>query len=369
MEELRKADPKWIAQVQDKVYSILGHFIAAEHVVDFVKEDKMHIWIKVFTHETFDLSFNNEDLEFQGDIMLQSVFPKYLMKRFSTLHKKEYTFLNTYYMSGNQQLKYSNILGLSSDIIRIGGTLANKRNIVVDIFEAFVGALDTVAEMVQEGSSYLVCYNMIAALFENINIDLAMGLGDPKTQTTQIFSRFGPLLSNYERNLAVKYNKNAKWEHEFIITLDNSQMEFLKSRKIPITRNVFRGFGTSKKFAETAAYTDLFDYLKTLGVTSEWARLERIKLVFANPLFSNFKGLAEDRMRRDGFIEISFSKPAKTSNSTDSIIILKARKQDYSTVTLGTVTIKDNSVLTQAQAQLLKSYAEGAIVPFTLAQT
>lgn len=167
----------------------LRTIIRQEDIPLYVDENAMNVWVTAFTHETYDPSNNYENLEYLGDRVLKSVFPKYLMKRFPQLHKNDYTELDNIYMSKIKQSELATKMGLGEHL-RYKGITGVILNLKTDVFESFFGALDTVSDAIAVGLGAVNSYNMIAHLFADLHIKVNARNGPAKTQVDQIFSRF-----------------------------------------------------------------------------------------------------------------------------------------------------------------------------------
>lgn len=319
-------DESWVGRLKKMISKILLNIIDEEDIEYYFTEDAIKIWILAFTNETYSPSDNNEDLEYLGDIVLKSVFPKYLMRRFPNLHKNDYTELNTRYMSKIDQGKLAYQMGFETEnlknkqlhMIRTKGVDIITINLVADAFEAFFGALDTISDNIKDGLGYANCYNLIKYLFDKKEITDAGS--HAKTQIQQLFTRFElpkPLEKSDEgkeiqikftpkMNLILTQNKikasdllsvaNEKKEayKQAIFTLQKLGLikinEITQSNKnkdkqvfdVILTRNhlnFLRGYGISldnttighgeaptKKDAESKAYSSALDFLNKIRV-------------------------------------------------------------------------------------------------------
>jgi len=319
-------DQSWVVRLKEMISKILLNIIQKEDLEYYFTESAMKIWILAFTNETYSPSDNNEDLEYLGDIVLKSCFPKWLMRKFPKLHKNDYTELNTRYMSKIEQGKlgyemgFSKLDGKKPHMIRTKGVDIITINLVADAFEAFFGALDTISDNIRDGLGYINCYDMIHYLFKDKKITDAGS--HPKTQIQQLFTRFElpipfeksdegkeikitltpktvlylkqnkikppELLSysnekkdGYKQAIAalqkldlikvteiVQSNKN-KDRQMFDVILTNKHLKFLKNYGITLNNNIIgHGEAPTKKDAEFKAYTNALDFLSKISVES-----------------------------------------------------------------------------------------------------
>lgn len=317
-------DELWIVRLKEMISKLLLNIIEEEDLDYYFDDDAMKIWILAFTNETYSPSDNNEDLEYLGDIVLKSIFPKYLMRKFPQLHKNDYTELNTRYMSKMEQGKLGYEMGFSKKdgtkphLIRTKGVDLMTMNLVADAFEAFFGALDTISDNIRDGLGYANCYNMIIYLFANKEISDSGS--HAKTQIQQLFTRFElpkPLEKSDEgKEIQIKFtpkmmlylkqnniktnellshsnekkdaykqaiftlqkldiiktneitqtNKN-KDKQMFDVILTNNHLNFLKNYGISLNNNIIgHGEAPTKKDAEFKAYFNALDFLSKIKV-------------------------------------------------------------------------------------------------------
>jgi dsRNA-specific ribonuclease len=317
-------DELWVIRLKEMISKILLNIIDKEDLEYYFDENAMKIWILAFTNETYSPSDNNEDLEYLGDIVLKSVFPKWLMKKFPKLHKNDYTELNTRYMSKIKQgelgyeMGFSKLDGKPPHLIRTKGVDIMTINLVADAFEAFFGALDTISDNIREGLGYINCYDMIHYLFKDKKITDAGS--HAKTQIQQLFTRFelpkpleisdegkeiqiklSPKMNLYFKQNKIKTpeflsysnekkdaykqgifslqklgliivneitqtNKN-KEKQMFDVKLTNNHINFLKNYGIELNNSIIgHGEAPTKKDAEFKAYFNALDFLSKIRV-------------------------------------------------------------------------------------------------------
>ncbi len=260
------SEEEWIETVQQYIYEVLAPIIPDEDDrVKYVSETSMVEWIQSLTHETFDPEFNYEDQEYDGDLVLKWGFPKYLKIRFPHLHKDELTELYTAYMSKMEQAKLAIELGLDK-LARVKGIDVVILNIATDLFEAFFGALERVADSITPGIGTSICFNMIVHIFSTRTIDESLAQGASKTQINQIFERFQ--LGNPESSSSDK-----RTTYVTINLKNNSiaQPPTFRKKKEPYTI-IGSAFGQdTKKTKKTVAcrsYEQAIEFLKDNGIVT-----------------------------------------------------------------------------------------------------
>jgi len=410
----KKEYVKWLQSLQSFINKKLELIIEDKiYRNKFLTMKQMKIWEKAFTHETYSIDNNYEELEYMGDAILKWAFPKYLTKRLPGLQKNIYSEIYVEYQSKMMQGKLAQELELGS-MVRIKGIDKSFLNIDADLFESFFGALEETADNISIGIGTTLCYNMIVNLYKDIDISLEKSGGSVKTQVLQIFNRFDlpaviekspgytinivatnkfkNLLNNKNINLlgnataskekdainksyynAIKSLENldlilinkekAAYSNnkqvEFSVSLHPDHINFLKSFNIHINNSIIGiGYGSTKKSAEFEAYTNALNSLNKYNINKKWAEETKTSLDLSDKDLEPFIHKAYQRLYKEGYISMNFFVPRKTTTKSGSVISLvgvtKNKKQDI-LYTLFT-TNRENSYK-DAKYDLIYNYA------------
>jgi dsRNA-specific ribonuclease len=414
---------QWLHALQSFLNGLLQPIIPTnEDRFRLLDESGMAIWAKAFTHETYSPTDNYEELEFLGDALLETVFSKYLMKRFPHLHKKEYTELKVAYMSKMRQAEMSRQMGLGT-YVRVAGLDRASLNIDADAFESFFGALDTISDMVKPGWGYINCYNAILHLYNNVSISEDLGEGSTKTQVIQMFVRFelpAPVESSYDGKPGVNVNisltpafvqmlrsngyevtsplfatskapketdartsaakqavdtleilglietkadrvaATGRRGVEFTVSLKKEHLDFLQENGIQITDPVIgRAIGKTKKEADYTAYANAYATLGKYGINTQWASQVKRKRDFADPAIAKYVPAAVSRSKSEGYQDIYFFIPRKTVTDEGAVVELVGIRPDGHQQALEITYTNDRSNgYREAKTLIIRKYAE-----------
>lgn len=376
-------DKQWLRQLQSFLVALLQPVLGTSpQFMQYFTAPKMVVWAQAFTHETVSSSYNYENQEYTGDAILKAVFPKYLRNRFPKFNKNDYTELNNVYMSKMKQAELARKMGLER-FIRVTGMDRAILNLETDVFESFFGALDEVSNSITEGLGFVNCYNMIVHLFKDVEIDESRARGSSKTQVIQMFVRFDlpkpiesvegersneitvfvapgaratanrVLVENaiLGRNRDQKYDKaqteayreaidqlreygiidvteeqfqaQGRRDIKFTVSLDQSNMEFLRSYRVQLPSTVIGvATGGTKKEAEVEAYNQALATLAKYGITTEWAEKTKQQRDLEEPMLQPYLPAARARLAQEGFVSMRFFIPRKTTTPKGAIVQL-----------------------------------------------
>ena len=344
--------------VHGLIYPIIRNMDAATQAKYFDAK-AMDVWNKAFTHETFSLDYNYEELEFAGDAVLKAAFPKYLMQKFPTYKKSHYTNFNNYYMAKVVHGRISQRLGLVR-YARVKGERANF-NIAADLYESFFGAVDLISDSIMNGLGYVMCYNLVVEIFSNprvIEIKDEKKEGPPKTQVNQIFQRFIPGLSLIEKS----YLKEESEFMELFVTREH--IRFLKDNGFPRIEDTIRfnepititSAGT-KKEASFLAYEDAYENVfAPLGITSKWAEKRKREIDFELPEVREFARAARAQSEKNGYDELYFDISGKANDVAGVTIQLIGVDKKGANHVLETGRFERAGNNAEAKAELLRKY-------------
>lgn len=375
-EELRSFIKKLLKN--KKVYGeqiVIDRFITSITEPNKDGEDPMDIWIKAFTHSTYNPVENYESLETLGDSILKAAFVDWLVENFPKYSPKDISNMNSYYMSKPFQHKLARKEGFEQYILIIG--INPSIHDLEDVFESFVGALYKVGnQFVGKGMGFIFATRYIGSIFDEIrkdgNLDERVLKGPPKTQIKEfIKDKLALKDENNPDNIAqpkeIDYpNPNNTGRIVEIRFPDNVIHEINKRafgnrsvHKLHIGKPIGIGYGSSKKVASFEAYRDALNNLDKLGLNSDWFqdlydKRWKEELNKTNP--SIIVSL-NHKLSKDGFKTSYFSKPRQKYNPIDGVTTKYMQyygvREDGSYVLIAEVYNNDNS---KAREEAIKKY-------------
>jgi len=343
---------KWFIGLQHYLYNDILPLAEPDPTrrLKLVDQEPMLLWAKTFTHETYNpnLGQNYEELEKLGDAVMKTIFIKYLMIRFANINRAILSELSNHYLSKEKQAQIALNLGLDKWILIL---VDKNTHIFEDLLESLFGALLQIGDLVfKVGGGYVLCYNLLVSIYNSIDIDLSFAKGRSKTQVKQTFEKMSwPSLkelwdANADATSGILY---LKMDHCVLSSLANYGINFPNDI-------LASAEGSTKKVATNNAYIIALNRLTELGITQEWADLQREQNEFMVPELAPYYQGALSRIQRDGYIDMFFRLPRKGTggcyvqligvDKNDNLVVLK--------------TVVDNKIIT-AKQKALDQYAKG----------
>lgn len=371
-------DADYSATLRTFLYNLLVEYVfnnenteILEHILN---AENMLIWLKAFTHQSYDYDNNYENLEYIGDRVLHWAFPQYLFNKFPEYTEADYTGINTVYMSKINQGNISDKLKIPP-LIRSSAVV--NFNIKADVFESFIGALNETAATFSDGVGPIIVYNFISNYFEQnkIVIDDEKKYGAPKTQVQQFFNRFSVgepvevvhtvngittikiyltirqvefiqtafptvILGQLEHNIVIdkqakdSVKKSLLQEAERSINMTPSLLGYLQelfnrvltTKSAVLSEGLLIGSGQDsiKHTAKNKAYSNALLTLNHIGITQEWAKEYRRKFNFMEPELAKLLPAINAKNIQRNYKEIYFVIPRKLKNEESSYLLLMA---------------------------------------------
>lgn len=171
--------------------------LKAKYIDLLLDEDGMKLYSQIFTHPSIDPQNNYEFYEILGDSSANRSIVWYLSRRFPQLNCPEgvkiMARLKIHLVSKQTFYTLAESLGFWPFIsATVDERQTKMKKILEDVFEAFIGATELMLdEKIRRGVGNAVTYNIIASLFDDLEISLDYNvLFDAKTRLKEIFDLF-----------------------------------------------------------------------------------------------------------------------------------------------------------------------------------
>ena len=298
--------------------------------------DRRGIWFEAFTDPSIIGSPNYERLEKLGDAVAHASLTKILLIQFPDAEPGDLDGIVSYYTSN---IVFADVIKrLLPDIpglIRIMPGIIINDGVIADIFEAMMGAIYLIAELITPGLGHMIATKLFKALLDEWLIattgdtlfDSRYMRGDIKTQVREIFTRMGcrapennpPIMSDDFSTITIE------------VPLTKYHTDFLDRQGKYIRPRTFVAEGPSKGLAIRRAYDKVFQYLSENDITTEWAAIIKSKNDFLAIKKSDPEAyeIVQRKFREGGYDQISFQKIGKhTIEGQQTVMVLKGRRSD-----------------------------------------
>lgn len=338
----------------------------------FTSDKSIRTFIIAFTDETYSLSNNFENLEYSGDALLRYIVPKVSAK---LLPNKSHHFYSQLYMNltnKQDQAKLGRDLGLHV-FARTMTLSSGATNIVGDIFESFIGAIEEVGNSLETLYGMLFVEHLVEKFYKQRILSTDGNLMPNKTQIQQAFGKDNIKSELFETD----DGKNIVVVYADINTFNSFKLKpfpypnFLLNTNIPQYDGnyIYLGYGIdkTKTGAEVSAYDNALNLFKNQG----WS-WERALMFRANENMANlWKELGIDQKQIDEFYaekgvkRLKFESNSKTNTSSGSVIQLVKEDNEGKNVILYSIYIHNKLPETTRQGErvLLSLYYNGDILP------
>lgn len=232
--------------------------LGSKYIDEFTDKKSMIEFTKAFTHKSVDSVDNYEFYEILGDSTTNKVVVWYFIRRFPDVFNEAkgkggnmgpvaiMARLKQNGVSKTTYAQFSETLGFW-DYIRYSEEVAkDRRKIMEDVFEAFMGCLELLVDTkVTEHSGYGVIYKIMKTLMDPIKVSLEReDLYDSKSRLNEAILGFGKgrLTVEYIEDKQDKPNEDYQKRYRvFIRIIDNLYKKTYDSNRF---------FGSGKKDAE-----------------------------------------------------------------------------------------------------------------------
>jgi dsRNA-specific ribonuclease len=341
--------------------TVLPLAISNESALDkLVSDEAMDVWVKAFTHESFNpnQNYNYEELELYGDLVMGVNFIKFLRQSYPEITRSQLSEFRTIYLAKNFQAGISLKLGMGA---YVRTRYKKSMHVYEDILESLFGALDLIGDLVFKfGAGGGLAFNLIVALYKDVELDWNITKGNPKTQVKQIFERLGLVSPKKQERIPEDSVEDESGKITFTISFPLSSLDLLRSYGIKVTSPIVARYtDVSKKRASDNAYILAVSNLAKMGITEEWVNEIRGRKDLDNPELIPYINSAMERLREEGFDRFYFEEhhvKGKIGGLTTSKYVQMIGVNKEGRKEILTMTDPIDNVL-EGKKQLLSSYA------------
>ena len=306
----REEEERWVRDLQDYLYEKI--LVLAEPDEQrrrkLLSPEAMKIWIPAFTHESYDPNVGNnyEELERLGDVIMAALFIYYLKESFAGITRSQLSELKNRYLSKAEQAPIGQKLGLQN---WVRTPLDRNTHMFEDLLESLFGALLEIGDMTfTTGAGYVLCYNLLVNIYADIDIDLSYIKGHAKTQVKEIFEKlhWGEVIESWQSS----EGEGSMMGGTLTLSFPPVALENLAQRQMQVPSKILASTdGPTKKVATDIVYPLALRRLSELGITRQWADLQRGQTEFTHPDFAPYYNDARNKLARVGLSDMYFKVP------------------------------------------------------------
>ena len=281
-EKLDKSSEKYKKELSNYIVALIELFNPYDNIdiKKFVSDKHMPLWIKTWTHESFDIVENYEALETLGDSYFASSLLSFLFEKYNDIDRAEMSALKANIASKGSLRQIGWSLKMD-EWLRMGSGAISNTHTAEDIVEAFCATLQIVANDVlvknpsdeinigpNKGITFVRAF--IDFLFSSVEISTAMFAGPSKTSLLQSVQG---ILENKEQAIIEDYENGSKTKthvHKITLTWSDKALDLFRQNRIKIKKFIASGEGNSQKAITDRVYTLAIENLKAQGYPIEF---------------------------------------------------------------------------------------------------
>lgn len=331
--------------LSDYIVSVIKLFYTPDEIdiEELVSERYMPLWLKVFTHETYDIENNYESLETLGDSGFAFTFLSFLYKKVPDIDRAEMTALKG--NIGSKPSLRQVAWGLKMDTwLRMINNTKSNTNTAEDIVEAFCAVLQVSYTDAYErkfnnyknekivylpGKGIELLNAFLEFLFGSVVISKRMFRGDPKTVLIQ------SVQSITKENAIVEYYDNkgniSSYDHTIYLEWSDNAISFFKQQGVKMEKFIAEATSSSKSAVSSKVYNMAIENLESKGYSIAWLKnmKEKIKMQqFDTDLVNDVNKKAQKKYGKDTIVK--FYIPSTLNTASSVTIALHAIVKDGS---------------------------------------
>lgn len=289
-------------------YELLPRATTNPTVLDrLVDDEAMKTWMTVFTSETYNptISENYEELELLGDRLLGALYTRFMMESYPSITRSQMSEFINRYLAKSFQAQLSGSLGVGK---HIRSRMKNTTHMLEDVLEAIFGGIWITGDLIKQGAGAGLAYNLLVSLYENVEVDWSITLGNPKTRVKEIFEAMNWIDPKLQQKVPEEVNEDGKGNVIFSVLFNSIAMNQLRAFGISVTSQIVAtAIESTKKKASDAAYVLAVRNLENMGITKEWVSQLRETRERENPELVPYIAAIQPRLEKEGFVKFQLT--------------------------------------------------------------
>jgi len=323
-----------------------------------LNDENEHVWVKCFTHITYDPEDNYELLENLGDIAVQLGFGEFMREKIVNLTEGLASQYNNFFLAK----KFLSSIGSALLVDKwVRSIIKVNISIKEDIVEAIFGAIMELGETkLAKGNGYKLCYGLVLSLYQNVDFEMAK-LKTDKTLYKEIIDRLH--WGNISKNVEEK-NQLANGNFQVFVKIPPEGRQWLAFYKINLPEVIGTATASLVDIAWDKAYKQAMDTLAAKNITPQ--NVENFAIAqerHENGPYGPFFQMALLKATNQGYLGIDFVKFPKKRKSDELLF-----SELYGEKKVGEKIVKEVFVIASIKAQDMGKFSirEKELKKFTL---
>lgn len=333
--------------------------VPQETIEGMLKAENVALFVRAFTHKSYNYTESYEIPEFAGDAFLNAIITDQITDQFPNMDPEELTNMVSHYKSNKvfADIILTNIPNLSAMILT---TAELGEKVYADVFEAMMRAVYITAKRTKPGIGFAVLENVYTVMTRDpkFKYDKKYSVGNPKSVVLEMFDR-GTVTETPGKGapftagdtITVTIDKQAIDEVNRILNKNRTT--------IPLTTLVGKGSGNDRGIASTRAYEQILATLanEKYKITPQIFR-ERKQA----SIISEFPNAARVRAKQEERKEnLAFQKKNSSEKGMVDWDLISQSRVDGKRRLVATETVsKDSRGFNAAKERLLDIYVQRA---------
>lgn len=317
-------------------------------------------------------SNNYQKMEFIGDKLLSPIIASYIKDKYPKLTNAEMSNIVTHYASDEFFAEISQALGLANYAKTAPGLNKNYEafGIHADLFESLMYTIYETGKNVFSNGGFdfaLLFFEAIVNNYDVFKIDTSFADGNPKTIVSQMNEKISGSLKNPFQTINSPVGgivtSYIQIPESFFGKLIEAGISEKNVKKIEEKKNTYRASANNLNKSERLAYEMLYNDLKKIGVTKDWAERVKNEKDYQDETVAKYVPNALKRLKKDGYDYFKFPIDRKMAASIYGdkrrFMILEGWSNNPNKDYVVLATMESDTVSLQQKAALLMVYSNG----------